>query len=99
MHYHLNMGETVTWYMPDPLGGEQAIKQVYPISHEVDGSEPVITYANTTVYPGEARKIQIKQWQGSADPGVCRFFEPDDQVTYQGHHSPVNDGSVRPMRA
>ena len=57
----------------------------------------MITYADTTVYPGEAREIQIKPWQGFADPGVCRFFEPDDEVTYHGHHSPVNNGSVRPM--
>ena len=97
MHYHLNTGKTVTWYIPDPLGGGQAIARVYPISHEVDGSEPVVTYADTTIYQGEVREIQIKQWQGLVDPGVCQFFEPDDEVTYHGHLSPINDGSVRPM--
>ena len=58
MHYELNTGKTVTWFLPDPLKEEQITTIVYPIKHDFHGREPVVTWADTTIYPGEAREVQ-----------------------------------------
>ena len=41
MHYILNTGKTVTWYLPDPMKEEQITTIVYPIKHDLHGCEPV----------------------------------------------------------
>ena len=91
MHYELNTGKTVTWFLPDPLKEEQITTIVYPIKHDLHGREPVVTWADTKIHPGEAREVQIQQWGGQTNPAIYRYFEPDEDLVVQGHLSPVTD--------
>ena len=95
LQYQLNSGKTVTWFTQDQHQRITAIN--YPISHALEGSEEVVTYADTKLYPGEARELQIRQWTGRADPEVCRYFEPLDELMFRGHLGPIPSGQVRPM--
>ena len=97
MHYILNTGKTVTWFLPDPMKEEQITTIVYPIKHDLHGCEPVVTLTDTKIYPGEAREVQIQQWGGHTNNKVCRYFEPDEDLVIQGHLGPVTDGLARPM--
>ena len=87
----------MTWFLPDPLKEEQITTIVYPIKHDLHGREPVVTWADTKIHPGEAREVQIQQWGGQTNPAICRYFEPDEDLVVQGHLSPVTDGLARPM--
>ena len=58
LQYQLNSGKTVTWFTQDQHQRITAIN--YPISHALEGSEEVVTYADTKLYPGEARELQIR---------------------------------------
>ena len=95
LQHQLNTGKTVTWFTQDVQQRVTAIS--YPISQAAKGSEEVVTYADTVFYPGEARELQIRQWTGHADPDVCRFFEPKEDLTVTGHLGPIPCGLVQPM--
>ena len=95
MHYQLNTGKTVTWYTSDEK--QRVTTITYPISHQFKCVEDVVTCADTILYLGEARELQVQQWQGHANPRVCRFFDPNKDLTFQGHLGPVPSGQVNPL--
>ena len=78
-------------------GHQQGTAITYPIAYEGGGNKEVITYANTVLYPGEARELQVQQWQGRVNPNVCRFFDPDEDIMFDGHLGPIPSGQVRAM--
>ena len=53
------------------------------------------TSALTVLYPGEARELQVQKWQGRVNPRVCRFFEPDEDIMFEGHLGPIPSRQVR----
>ena len=95
LHRQLKTGKTVTWFTRD--GHQQITAITYPIAHEAGGIEEVTTSALTVLYPGEARELQVQKWQGRVNPRVCRFFEPDKDIMFEGHLGPIPNGQVRAM--
>ena len=95
LQLQLNTGKTVTWFTQDVQQRVTAIS--YPISQAARGSEEVVTYADTVFYPGEARELQIRQWTDHANPDVCKFFEPKEDLQVTGHLGPIPCGLVQPM--
>ena len=77
MQYQLNTGKTVTWFTQDYQQRVTAI--TYPISNAIEGSEEVVTYAGTTLYPGEARELQIRQWTGRAESPTLLCADSSNQ--------------------